>query len=91
MKAQDYVSPLERTGHVLTDPLHQMQSSATTLLCDFEQQRDFSCAITNRASKVFGPFSSHRITQILPAIRSASRPTRPGSVVELNRVMCNGF
>ena len=43
----------------------------------------------NLALRTFGPISRHRIAQVLPAIRSASRATRPGLAVWIIRVMCN--
>ena len=42
------------SGNVLMDLADKMQSSATTLLGDFEQQRDFSRAIASSVSKITG-------------------------------------
>ena len=76
----------------LLDPFHaKCKKAATTLLCEVEQQRDFSPPIARRATRVFGPVTKHRIAQVLPAIRCASRATRPGSAVGMFRVMCRGL
>ena len=39
---------------------------------------------------IFGPISRHRITQVLVAVRKASRATRPGLIAGAIRVLCNG-
>ena len=76
----------------LLDPFHaKCKKPATTLLCEVEQQRDFLPPIARRATKVLGPVSKHRIAQVLPVIRCASRSTRPGSAVGIFRVMCDGL
>ena len=67
-----------------------MQASATTLLCEEEQQRDFYRAIAARASIIFGPVSGHRSTQELVASRCESRTTRLSLAERSIRVLCNG-
>ena len=74
------------SGSVMRALPHKMQASATTLLCEFEQQRDFSRPIASRASRVLGPISRRRVTQVLPAIWSACRATRPRLAVWIIRV-----
>ena len=89
-QAHDHVCRLDRSGSVPRALPHRRQVSATTLLCDVEQQRDVSRALAGRASIVLGQTSRHRNTQ-LPAIRCASRATRPGLAVGLIQVTCNGL
>ena len=88
MKAHEHVCQLDRSGCVPRALSHKMQASANTLLCEYEQQGDFSRAIAERASDVFGPISRHRITQVVPGIRCASR-ARVGCGI--TRVMCHGL
>ena len=77
MFAHDFVSRLDRSGRLQRIQTHNMQASVTALLCAHEQQRDFARVIAVRPSNIFGPISSHRITQVLAAARKARRATRP--------------
>ena len=88
MSAHDFANRLDRSGGLQRIPTHKMQASATALLCEHEQQRDFARAIAARASNIFWPISSHRLTQVLVTTRTASRATHPGLVVGF--VLCNG-
>ena len=63
VKAYDRVCWLDGSGSVLKAFPHNTHASANTLLCDFEQQRDFFRAVAIRAPKVFGLTSRHRIAQ----------------------------
>ena len=73
MYAHDLVSRL--------DCFWPLTAKPNTLLCEHEQQRDFARAIAARASNTFGLITKNRITQVLVAIRKASRATRPGLAV----------
>ena len=46
--------------------------------------------ISVRASKILGPISRYRVTDILPHMKLASNASRPGLAVGLMRVLCNG-
>ena len=83
IKNHDFVCWLDRSGRVLRAPPHRMQASATTLLCEHDLLLDFSGTIATRT------ISRHRISQILLAIRCASRATCPGLALGSIRVMCN--
>ena len=75
-EAPNFVPQLDLPGAVTGSPSRQNHKAATTLLCEVKQQRDFWRPIARRATKVFRQVSRHRITQVLPVIRSASRATR---------------
>ena len=88
--ACNFVSRCDPSGWLHRIHIPRMLASATALLCELEQPRDFAHAIAARASNIFGPISRHRITQVLPAVRKATRATRPGMVVGAIRVLCHG-
>ena len=72
---------------------HKIRSRrfATSLLCDQSHTQDFAGLISLRASKVLGPISRYRISDILPHMKLASRASRPGLNVGFLRVLCNGL
>ena len=90
-KAHIFVCRLDYSGVFVGSPPHKMQRAATALLCKVEQKRDFSRHIAKRATKVIGPISRHRISSILPVIRSASRVTLPGLASDIIQIMCVGL
>ena len=54
-------------------------------------KQDFDGPISLRSSKVLGPISHHRIADILPHMKHASRASRPGIAVGFLRILCNGL
>ena len=68
MEAHEYVRQIDRPGKNADSPNHRMQKSATTLLCETIQNRDFALPVSRRASKALGPISRFHVAQILPRI-----------------------
>ena len=93
MEAHDDVCRLDRFGSVTRALPHQMQESATTSLCEFEQQqqqRDVPQSTARIASRAFGSGLSVDVAsrKSFPAISGARRATfAVGNI----RVMCNGL
>ena len=54
-------------------------------------RQDFAGPISLRASKALGPISRYRVEDILPHMKLASRASRPGLTVGLQRILCNGL
>ena len=78
-EAHDFAGRLDCAGSAMRAFYHiKMQASTTTLLCEFDQQRDLSRPVASRASKVLGPISRHCATQVLLPTRCASRHNRHG-------------
>ena len=84
-------TPMIVFGSVLRALPHKKQSSATTLLCDFEQQRDFSRAIASRASKVVGAVSRYTALRRSVLLSAAQVAPHVQDYLWLIRVMCNGL
>ena len=64
------------------------QKITTGLLLD---KQDFAGPLSGCASRVLGPISRHRVADILPHMKIASRPSRPGLLVGFLRILCNGL
>ena len=86
LKTFKFACRMDRSSSVLGFFPHKMQRSVTTWLVEIKQQRVFHDKLLSEP-KVFGPINRHRIAHVLPAIRCASRATRPGMDVEIIRMM----
>ena len=91
MEAFDYVCHMDHAGKIADCPGDRKQKVATALLRDTIQKRNFAIPIVARASKAFGQVSRHLTAQILLRMSDASRTSRPGLVVGILRVLCNGM
>ena len=88
--AFDIICSLDRDGKLDEAPQNKKQKLATVLLRDKLFEQDFAGPISVRASKVLGPISRHRIADILPHMKLVSRASRPGLIVGVLRILCNG-
>ena len=75
-EVHDYVCRLGRYASVVSP----LQVSATTVLCEYEQQLDFSRSIASRAPNVFGLTSGHRVTKVFSchSLRESCHTSRIG-------------
>ena len=78
MNAFDLVCRLDREGKLETAPQKQKQKIATVLLCRELYTQVLAGPISARASRILGPISRHRITDILPHMKRVSCASRPG-------------
>ena len=90
-EAFNMVCCLDRNGKLDDSPQDKKQEAATTLLRDKLHTQDFAGPISLRASKVLGTISRHRIADILPRMKHASRASCPGLTVGFLRILCNGL
>ena len=67
------------------------QKAATGLLLDKLHKQDFAVPDACRASKVLGPISRYCVIDILLHMKLVSRACRPGLLVGLVRILCNGL
>ena len=74
-------------------PIHtggKIKKAATTLLCDTIQKRDFADKLPHGRPR-FWDRSVDIVAQIWTMIRNAARVARPGLLVGILRVLCNGM
>ena len=81
MSAFDFVCQWDREGGLETAGQKQKQKIATGLLDSKLYAQDFAGPISARASRILGPISRHRITDILPHMKRVSCASRPGLTV----------
>ena len=67
------------------------QKVATGLLSDRLRAQNFAGPIACRASRVMGPISRHRVADILLHMKKVLCASRPGLLVRLLRILCNGL
>ena len=91
VSAFDIVRQLDRGGKLDNAPSNQRQNIATGLLRDRLYSQDFAGPISARASNILGPISRHRVADSLPHMKLASNAFRPGLVLGMLRVLCNGM
>ena len=77
---------------LLHEPLqNEKQTVATGFLRDKQNEQDFAGPVSLRASKVLEPISRYRVADILPHMKLVSRASRPGLIVGVLRILCNGL
>ena len=90
-EAFNIVCCLDHSGKLDDSPQDRKQKVATALLRDTLHEQGFAVPISLRASRILGPISRLRISEILPHMRLASRASRPGLTVGFLRILCNGL
>ena len=90
-EAFDIICRLDHDGKLDEAPQNKKQKLATGLLRDKLYEQDFAGSISFRASKVLGPISRYRVSDILPHMKLVSRASRPGLTLGVLRILCNGL
>ena len=89
--AFDIVCWLDQRDTLDEVPQNKKQKVATGLLLDQLQKQDFAGPLASSASRVLGPISRHRVSDVLPHMKIVSRASRPGLLVGLLRILFHGL
>ena len=89
--ACDIVCRLDRDDILDEVPQSKKQKVATGILLDKLRTQDFVGPLSGRATRVLGPISRHRVADFLPHMKIFSCASRPGLLVGVLRILCNGL